>query len=205
MMPSEGEHSHESGSRAFDIACAVSMLFGRGGLARAVAGMAQLSADDVVVDVGCGPGTAVRRAHREGAAQCWGVDPSPTSLRIGRWVTAAKRIGGVSFLPGSAEQLPIESASATVIWAIQSVHHWANRDQGLRECKRVLAPGGRLFLMERAVTPGARGHAKHGLMADQADDVLGALGAAGFDAIDRRHVTIGRRPFVVITARCPGP
>ena len=88
-----------------------------------------------------------------------GIDPSPQMLRLARWITSVRRVDGASFLKGFAESLPLDSASATVVWALQSVHHWEDRSRGLKESLRVLAPGGRLVLLERFVTTGARGHA----------------------------------------------
>lgn len=202
-MQTEGNHQHEPHGSVFGAVFALSMLFGRGGMARALASLADLSTSDVVVDVGCGPGTAARRARREGAARAVGIDPSPQMLRLARWITSLRRADGVSFLEGSAESVPVDSGSATVVWALQSVHHWEDRSQGLKESLRVLVPGGRLLLMERSVERGARGHAKHGLTEQQADDVALLLGRVGFTEAAKRLIRLGRRNFVVITAGAP--
>ncbi len=50
--------------RAGQILTVLSMTAGRGPLARAVADAAELTPADRVVDIGCGPGTAVRHAAR---------------------------------------------------------------------------------------------------------------------------------------------
>ena len=76
--------------RAWQIVTALSMTAGRGPLARAVADAAELTPADRVVDIGCGPGTAVRIAARQGAAAT-GVDPDPAMLRLARWITALRR------------------------------------------------------------------------------------------------------------------
>ena len=64
------EHAHAHGSKSHGplhrAVSTVSMLFCRGGMARTIADLAGLSASDVVVDVGCGPAAAARRARREG-------------------------------------------------------------------------------------------------------------------------------------------
>jgi trans-aconitate methyltransferase len=52
------------------------MTAGHGPRVRAVADAAELTAADRVVDVGCGPGTAVRLAARR-AAIATGIDPDP--------------------------------------------------------------------------------------------------------------------------------
>jgi SAM-dependent methyltransferase len=183
----------------------MSMLFCRGGLARTIADLADLSASDVVVDVGCGPGAAARRARREGAVRAIGIDPSPAMLRFARRLTSLRRLSDVEFLEGSAERLPLDPASATVVWAVQSVHHWVDRGRGLEESRRVLAPGGRILLMERAVAPGARGLAAHGLTDQRADELARLMDRAGFADAARQIVRVGRRNYVVVTASAPPP
>jgi SAM-dependent methyltransferase len=196
-------HGHESHGLVHRTALTLSMLFCRGGLARTIANLAGLSPSDVVVDVGCGPGAAARRARREGAGRVVGVDPSPEMLRFARRLTSLGRMDGVDFVEGSAESLPLDSATATVVWAVQSVHHWADRGRGVAESLRVLAPRGRLLLMERAVVPGARGLAAHGLTEHQADELAGVIGHTGFADVASQRVSVGRRNLVVITASAP--
>jgi len=208
-MPTELEHEHEHAhhhpqGRLFEAVLPLWMLVGRGGMARVVANDAALTAADVVVDVGCGPGTAVRRGRRVGAAEVIGVDPNPQMLRLARWITSLQRLQGARFLEGAAERLPLADRSATVIWAIQSVHHWEDRAAGLREVRRVLGPGGRIVLMERFVVPGARGLAAHGLTARHAEQLIAELGQIGFDGVAQKTVSVGRRTFVVITGAVPG-
>jgi SAM-dependent methyltransferase len=197
------EHKGEPHGPLHQAAYALTMLFGRGGMARTIADLAHLSANDVVVDVGCGPGAAARRARREGAAWVIGVDPSPEMVRFARRLTSLRRVNELDFLEGSAESLPLESASATVVWAIQSVHHWADCRRGLAESRRVLAPRGRLLLMERAVVPGAHGRAAHGLTDHQADELGALIGHTGFVDVGRQIARVGRQNFVVVTASAP--
>jgi SAM-dependent methyltransferase len=77
----------ELAERAWQIITAVSMTAGRGPLARTVAGAAELTAGDWVVDIGCGPGTAVWYAAPR-AATATGIDPDPVMLRLAQWGTA---------------------------------------------------------------------------------------------------------------------
>jgi ubiquinone/menaquinone biosynthesis C-methylase UbiE len=196
------DHPHPHG-RVFEFVYVLSMLFGRGALARTVAALARLSTSDVVVDVGCGPGAAVRRARRDGAELAVGIDPSPQMVRLGRWITSVRRMDGVDFVEGSAESLPFDSAGATVVWALQSVHHWEDRSRGLNEALRILARHGRLLLFERAVEPGARGLASHGLTGQQADQLAELIAQIGFVNVHQRVARVGRRNFVVTTARAP--
>jgi ubiquinone/menaquinone biosynthesis C-methylase UbiE len=183
--------------RAWQIITAASMTMGRGPLARAAADAAELTPADRVVDIGCGPGTAVRLAARRAAAAT-GIDPDPVMLRLAHWSTALGRSPNVSWLEGRAEKLPLADGQATVAWAINSVHHWEDRAAGIGEACRILAPGGRLVLVERLAKPGTRGHAAHGLTRDQAEDLTRWLTAAGFGQVRTRIARAGRRTLVVI-------
>jgi ubiquinone/menaquinone biosynthesis C-methylase UbiE len=186
--------------RAWQTITAASMTVGRGPLARAAADAAELTLADRVVDIGCGPGTAVRLAARR-AATATGIDPDPAMLRLARWGTAPRRSPNVSWLEGRAEKLPLSAGQATVAWAINSVHHWEDRGAGFGEARRILAPGGRLVLVERLAKPGARGHAAHGLTRDEADDLTRQLAAAGFDQVRLHTARGGHRILVIIRSQ----
>jgi SAM-dependent methyltransferase len=178
--------------------CAAAMLGGRGAAARAVIRIAGLTGSDRVVDVGCGPGTAVREATRH-AAGATGVDPNAASLALARWISAGRRIRNVTWLQGSAEHLPLPDACATVVWSLSAVHHWADREAGFAEARRVLAEGGRLLIAERSIKPGS-GHAAHGLSAPQAGQIAAQLASAGFTGVRIQTSRAGRRVLVIIQA-----
>jgi ubiquinone/menaquinone biosynthesis C-methylase UbiE len=184
-------------ARAGHAITVVSMTMGRGPLARAAADAADLTPADRVVDIGCGPGPAGRRAARRAAAAT-GIDPDPAMLRLARWITALRRSPNVDWLEGRAEKLPLADSEATVAWAINSVHHWGDRGAGIGEARRILAPDGRLVLVERQAAPGARGHAAHGLTRDQAEDLTRELTALGFDQVRLHTVKAGRKSLVII-------
>jgi ubiquinone/menaquinone biosynthesis C-methylase UbiE len=181
----------ELSERTMQIITTVSMTAGRGPLARAVADAAELTPADQVVDIGCGPGTAVRHAARRAAAAV-DIDPDPAMLRLARWSTALRRSSNVSWLEGRAEKLPMPAGQATVAWAISSVHHWEDPGAGISEAGRILAPGGRLVLAERLAKPGARGHAGHGLTRDQATDLTRQVTSAGFSQVSMHVARAGR-------------
>jgi len=111
-----------SASRVHEIMTAVSMTIGRGPLARAAADAARLTQADRIIDIGCGPGTAVRLAARRADAAT-GIDPSPVTLRVARQISRFRRARHVSWAEGKAEKLPVPDGQATVAWAISSVHH----------------------------------------------------------------------------------
>ncbi len=77
----------------FGYLAGLTMTIGRGRDARLVVELASLTADDRVIDVGCGPGTAVRIAART-AGHVTGVDPSEPMLRLARLFTRIRRLQG---------------------------------------------------------------------------------------------------------------
>ena len=178
---------------------AAAMLPGRGAAAREVTRIAGLTGSDRVVDIGCGPGTAVREAARHAAAAT-GVDPNAASLALARRISARRRARNVTWLHGSAEHLPLPDACATVVWSLSAVHHWADREAGFAEARRVLTEGGRLLIAERSVKPGGRGHAAHGLSASQAEQAAAELALAGFTGIRTQTSRAGRRVLTIIQA-----
>jgi ubiquinone/menaquinone biosynthesis C-methylase UbiE len=173
----------------------VFLLTGRGN-ARLAADVAAVSADDRVVDVGCGPGTAARVAARRGA-RVTGVDPSDAMLRVARAVT--RRRTAVTWVRGAADALPVPDGSATVVWALATVHHWPDVGAALTEIRRVLSPNGRLLVVERQVQPGATGLASHGWTTQQAETFATLCRSAGLTDV---HVTgHGRGRRAVWTVR----
>jgi ubiquinone/menaquinone biosynthesis C-methylase UbiE len=179
---------------------AATMIVGRQGDARLAEELSGLRAEDIVLDVGCGPGAAVRRAARS-AASVTGVDPAPIMLRVARLLSRPSE--KTRFVEGTAEALPVPDGSVSVLWSIASVHHWADLDAGLREGLRVLRPGGRLVVIERHTRPGARGLASHGWTDDHARAFADRCLARGFtDPRVGRHAYRRRR---TISATCVAP
>jgi ubiquinone/menaquinone biosynthesis C-methylase UbiE len=166
----------------------VFLLVGRAN-ARLAVSIARPAVGDHVVDVGCGPGTAARTAARRGA-RVTGVDPAATMLRMARAVT---RRQDVTWAEGSAEALPVADGTATVVWALATVHHWRDANAGVAEAHRVLRPGGRLLAIERQTTRDATGLASHGWTREQAESFAALCRTTGFVDVDVRGERAGRR------------
>jgi ubiquinone/menaquinone biosynthesis C-methylase UbiE len=178
----------------------LSMTVGRSPMAQWAADTCEIGPDDTVVDVGSGPGRAGREAACRGAVAI-GVDPAPVMRTLARALSIGR--ARVSWREGSAESLPVDAASATVVWSLSTVHHWHDVDAGLDEVARVLAPNGRLLVSERRVAAGAGGLASHGWTADQAATFASMCTAHGFDAVTVERVTVGRSKLHVVRARRP--
>jgi SAM-dependent methyltransferase len=182
------------------LVAALSMIGGRDGDARLASRLSGLGPDDAVVDIGCGPGVAARHAARLGAGVI-GVDPAPVMLRVARLLT--RPWVAVRYVAGAAEALPVPDDSASVMWSIATVHHWADIDAGLREVRRVLHGRGRLVAIERRTRPGARGHAGHGWTDDQAEAFAERCREHGFADVRVERNTSGRRSTVSVIATAP--
>jgi len=98
-----------------------------------------------VLDLGAGTGIASLAFLGAGAAHVVAVEPDPSEL-VGRGALA--RHGSrpdLTVVADFAERLSVAPASRDLIYARQVLHHLGDLDAGLRECARVLRPGG-LFL-----------------------------------------------------------
>ena len=139
-------HAHHAGFAGLTgLLAALSMTVGRETDAAFAIDLARLDATDHVVDIGCGPGTAVRRAARMGA-RATGVDPAGVMLRVARRLGDGDRI---TYLDGGAESLPLPAASATVVWSIASIHHWPQLDEAIAR-RRLAALDAEIERLQRA-------------------------------------------------------
>lgn len=176
------------------------MVLGRRRIAELACDLVDVSAEDHVVDVGCGPGSAAREAARRGA-DVTAVDPASVMLGMARRLTPADRT--ITWTEGVAEELPLADDAATVVWSLATVHHWPLLDEGLGEVRRVLEPGGRFLVIERKTRPGAKGLASHGWTRDQAEAFAERCRHAGFvDVTVARHKP-GRVPQMAVSATQP--
>lgn len=176
----------------------VFLIVGRSN-ARLAVDLADVSEHDRVVDIGCGPGSAVREAARRGA-RATGVDPSSVFLRIAGVVTRGS--SRVEWVEGTAEKVPRPDTCATVVWSLATVHHWQDVERGVGEAWRVLASGGRLLVIERQCEVGATGLASHGWTREQAEAFASQCRTAGFsDVAIAAHETGRRRVWTVSATR----
>lgn len=157
---------------------------------------ANVNEADRFLDVGCGPGAALEHAARTGA-EVAGVDPSPSMAG-----KAAGRVPDADVKVGSAEDIPFPDDSFTVAINVVSFHHWADRQAGLIEIRRVLAPGGRLHIVEGKLEEGKDGH---GLGPADAEVLMERLGELGFANPTVDTIKTGwRHEYFVVSATNPG-
>jgi SAM-dependent methyltransferase len=168
-----------------------------------------------VLDIGCGTGNvALLAARAVPGATVIGLDPDPRALAIaGR---KARRAGvAVRLDRGYADRLPYPDGDVDRVLSAFMLHHLPveQQDAALREARRVLAPGGRLHLLDFDGPPSGRagrlihrrhgrghghgGHA-HGHLSPTFAAVPQALAAAGFADVaelGRGTTPVGRHVF----------
>lgn len=111
--------------------------------------LAGLEAGEVVVDVGCGRGELLAVAARLGAARAVGVEYAAAAVALAReTLAAAGQSANAEVLEADARALPLEDDSADLVTMLDVVEHLApgELDAALREARRVLRPGGRVFV-----------------------------------------------------------
>jgi ubiquinone/menaquinone biosynthesis C-methylase UbiE len=103
----------------------------------------ELRAEDVLLDVGCGTGAAVRKAAPT-VREAVGVDVAPAMVVQARRL--AEGLPNVDFVEGDSRELPFDEASFTAVVCTTSFHHYPDPAGAVREMARVLQPGGRLVI-----------------------------------------------------------
>jgi len=108
-----------------------------------------LSTSDRVLEVGFGPGTAIKLASMR-AGFVAGIEPSREMVAQAiRRNKSAIRAGRVEILRASAEAIPFPNDSFSVVYEANSFSHWESPERGLAEIFRVLRFGGRLMMVLR--------------------------------------------------------
>ncbi|MEP5567768.1 MAG: methyltransferase domain-containing protein [Halioglobus sp.] len=111
--------------------------------------LAQLEAGMDVLDIGCGTGKAGCRVAHEFKCQVMGI--SPSSACIDRASALSESLGlfaTAKFQLGDGTQLQFEDGSFDRVWVMESSHLMDDKAALLRECARVLKPGGRMVLCD---------------------------------------------------------
>jgi SAM-dependent methyltransferase len=100
-----------------------------------------------IADLGAGDGTFALLLA-QGAKRVIAVDTSARMIDVGRDLAKRNGIGNVEFRLGDMEEVPIALEEVDLVFFSQSLHHALHPDRALKEAFRILAPGGRVVLLD---------------------------------------------------------
>ncbi len=106
-------------------------------------GLMNLVSGKRIVDLGCGNGR-LTRLFAEAGNQVTGVDNSEEQIKLAKKSAA----GSVDFRIGSMEATGLPDASFDIVVLSQSLHHAADPREVIREAHRLVAPKGRILVLD---------------------------------------------------------
>ena len=106
----------------------------------------QLAATDNVLDVGCGTGWLSRRlAQFVPDGRVIGMDISDEMIRAAR--RASQDFENVLFVTGEVGEIPWDANFFAHAISVESSYYWPDPTSGVKELFRVVAPGGRVWIL----------------------------------------------------------
>ena len=184
----------------------------RGALATAeLAASAGLDPSTQVLDLGCGIGGPARYLAATFGCKVTGVDLSPSFIDAATYLTERCGLSDrVSFQVGDAVHLPHDNAAFDVVFLQHVAMNIKDRTGLYAEMRRILAPGGRLAILDLVLrdgdvvypAPWARNASTSFLLSES--DTRMALEQAGFKAVLWRDDTqVALEWFKAATAGSP--
>lgn len=105
-----------------------------------------LSADEQVLDAGCGSGSITRAiAGALGRGMATGLDRQPKYVDFARRKAASEGITNIRFETGDVTKLQFPDKSFDVVWSKHLLQWVPEREQAIREFVRVTRPGGKVI------------------------------------------------------------
>jgi demethylmenaquinone methyltransferase/2-methoxy-6-polyprenyl-1,4-benzoquinol methylase len=98
-----------------------------------------------ILDVATGTGDSAIALKKSGATRIVGVDISAQMLKQAK---AKPSAAGIEFIQANGEQLPFADGCFDVVTIAFGIRNFERRQQGLREMRRTLRPGGTLIVLE---------------------------------------------------------
>ncbi|GAA1654570.1 class I SAM-dependent methyltransferase [Actinoplanes couchii] len=127
----------------------LSRLLGAGRLHRRLLDAAGVEPGARVLEIGCGTGNlSAALVRRTPAVKVVGIDPDRAAL-----ARARRKVPDGEFRHAWAADLPLPDGAVDVVLSSLMLHHLDDPVAGLREVARVLAPGGRLHIVDFHLDP----------------------------------------------------
>ncbi len=98
-----------------------------------------------VLDAGCGGG-GMPLSLAEEADQVVGIDLEPRFSDAGKRLARERRVANLSFVRADGQALPFAGGAFDLVLSHAVIEHVADAPRYLRECARVLAPSGSMYL-----------------------------------------------------------
>lgn len=116
---------------------------------RVLAEKAGITAEDTVLDAGCGVGgSSMWLAENHGARAC-GINIQPLHLRLAREEAARRGLDHlVRFEERNYCDSGLEPDTFDVVWGLESICHCEDKKAFIDEAYRVLRPGGRIMVAD---------------------------------------------------------
>lgn len=100
-----------------------------------------------VLDVGCGiGGTSRYMAKQFPTWKVTGLSISPCQIERAKQLVASQKVDNCEFICGDAMSMPFPDCSFDVVWSCESAEHMPDKEGFLKECFRVLKPGGKFVM-----------------------------------------------------------
>ena len=111
-----------------------------------------ISKKDIILDIGCGGGVNVDRFLQITDSKVYGLDYSKTACKKSALLNGdAIREGRCEIIQGSVSELPFDDDSFDIATAFETVYFWPDFVNDLKEVRRVLTDGGRIFIANEAL------------------------------------------------------
>ena len=103
-----------------------------------------------IMDLACGPAYLLMEIQKQiPSASLLGVDSSEKMLNYAKQKMEQHAVQGIMFKQGTAETIPVESKSYSIVTCLNSFHDFKDPEKVLSEVYRVLEKGGLFILKDK--------------------------------------------------------